>query len=140
METLDRVFEVIFARWRRKLGDSNIEAAWRRASNKVSTYLLFPIAAITGVLMAVVFSFMGTGTFAEHKRAAQIVGVMVWIAISVLLDRRFKKYLLIPPRLPPDESSTDRQFVFWFHVISIGVFVITCLSGYFLHRGGLRLL
>jgi len=140
METLDRVFEAVFARWRRKLGDSNLESAWRRASNKVSAYLLFPIAAATVVLMAVVYSFMGTGTFVEQKKLAQIVGVVVWIAISILLDRRFKKYLLIPPRLAPDESSTARQVVFWFHFISIGVFVLTCLSGYLLHRAGLRLL
>jgi hypothetical protein len=140
MQMLDTVFEAIFARWRRELGDSNLDSAWRRAANRVSAYLLFPIAAATVVLTAVVYRLMGTGTFTEHKRLAQIVGVAIWFAISALLDRRFRKYLLNLPPLSESEPARARRYVFGFQVTCIAVFILACLSGYFLHEGGIRLL
>jgi hypothetical protein len=136
METLDRVFQLVFARFRRKLGDSNFESAWRRATNRVSGYLVLPIAAGVVVLVLVMYAVIGTGTPVEHKRLGQIIAVVAGVVVSYLLDRRFRKYLLAPPALPPVEARIDTQLVFWFRVIAVALFVLTCLVGFFLHQAG----
>src|ERR1700691_4277094 len=52
MEMLDKVFQILFARTRRQMGDSNLEWAWRSASNKVAGYLALPFRAGAVVLAA----------------------------------------------------------------------------------------
>ena len=43
--------------------------------------------------MAVVYLFFGTGARAEHQRWCQLVAGATGVAVAVLLDRRFMKYL-----------------------------------------------
>jgi cytochrome b561 len=136
METLDKVFLVVFARCRRKLGNSNVESAWRRASNGVSAYVAWPVVAGVIVLAVLVYSFMQTGSHVTHKRTVQIVGVIAGILTALLLDRRFRKYLSNPPPLASEESRSERRLVFRFRAISIAVFILTCLIGFLLHRAG----
>ena len=136
METLDKVFLVVFARCRRKLGNSNVESAWRRASNRVSAYIAWPVVASVAFLAVLVYSFTQTGSPIAHKRTVQIVAVIAGILASLLLDRRFRKYLSNPPPLASEESHSERRLVFRFHAISIAVFVLTCLVGFLLHRAG----
>lgn len=136
MEILDRVFQVVFARYRRKLGDSNLESAWRRATNRVSGYLVLPIAATAGALALIMHAFTGAGTPAEHKRLIQMITVVVGVVVFYLLDQRFRKYLPIPPTLPSVEARADTQLIFWFRVIAVGIFAVTCLVGFFLHQAG----
>jgi hypothetical protein len=138
--TIDNVFEVIFARYRRKMGDSNLESAWRRASNRVSGYLVLPVATATLVLIVVVYSFLGTGTPAEHKQTGEIIAGIAGVVIAYLLDRRFRKYLSVPPVLASLEARTDTHLVLWFRVIAVGIFALTCLVGFLLHQAGFRFL
>jgi hypothetical protein len=51
MATLDRVFQVVFARYRRKASGPNLDSAWRRAANRVSGYVVLPVASVTFVLV-----------------------------------------------------------------------------------------
>jgi hypothetical protein len=90
MNEIDRVFRVTFARWRRKLGDSNLESAWRRASNSMSGFILFPTAAIVIPLSLFVMAMTQRGYSPAVKQTIQIVGVLVWFSISFLLERRFR--------------------------------------------------
>jgi ABC-type uncharacterized transport system permease subunit len=140
MDTLDRVFLVVFARCRRKKGGSNLESAWYSANYQVSAYVSWPVAAAALVLVALVFSLFRTGSPVDHKRTGQIIAVVAWLIAAVLLDRRFRKYLYQPPALTHEESSADKQLVFRFRAVSFGVFALVCLVGYLLHRYGVRLL
>ena len=89
METLDAVFLVVFARYRRKVGDSKLTSAWVRASYTVSAYVSWPVAAATLVLVMITYTVSRTGTPMDHRRLGQITAVMMWLVIAFLLDRRF---------------------------------------------------
>ena len=128
------ILDCVFARYRRK--DSNFESAWRRATNRVSGYLALPVAAATLVLIAVIYSFMRTGIPIEHKRTGQIFAGVTGVLIFYVLDRRFRQYLSGPPALPSFEARSDTQLVLWFRLISAGIFVLTCLTGFLLYHGG----
>ena len=134
MRLFDQLFVVLFARYRRK--DSNLESAWRRAANRVTGYFVFPVAAATLVLIAFIYSFMRTGTPIEHKRTGEIVAGVAGVVIFYMLRRRFRQYLFVPPKLPSLEARTDTQLVWWFRLISAGIFILTCVTGFLLHRAG----
>jgi hypothetical protein len=140
MEILERVFQILFARMRRKMGDSNLERAWRSASNKVAGYLALPLSAGTAVLIVVVYAISGEGTRIEHRHWAQLAAVTAAVLVIVLLNRRFRKYLSIPPLLPIAESHADARLLFWFRAISYGSVALTCLIGLLLHHAGFRFL
>ena len=137
MNTLDRVFLVVFARYRRKKGSSNLESAWFNASYRVSAYISWPIAAAALILVALVYALFGTGAPASHRHTAQVIGVISWLLAGFLLDRKFRKFLYEPPALTQEESASDKQLVFRFRAIAFGVFVVTCLVGYLLHHAQL---
>jgi hypothetical protein len=137
MNMLDRVFLVFFARWRRKKGSCNLESAWFNASYRVSTYISWPLAAAALILVALAYAVFGTGSPTDHKHTGQIIGVIAWLVAGFLLDRRFKKFLNDPPALTHEESASDKQLVFRFRAISLGLFAVTCLVDYLLHRAQL---
>ena len=139
MAILDRVFLIVFARYRREKKGSNLESAWYAANYKVSMYVTWPIAAAAVVLIAIIYSLVSLGTQADHKKMAQIVAVIAWVVAAVSLDRRFRKYLYDPPPLIPEESISDRQLVFRFRSVLFGAFVLTCATGMLLHLAGVRL-
>jgi hypothetical protein len=136
MEVMDKVFEATFARWRRKLGDSNMESAWRRASNSISGLILFPTAAIVIPVALFVAAMTHTGYSAEEKRTIQIIGVVIWFSVSFLLDRRFRKFLISPPRLESEESFIDKRLLMKFRVACIASFVVSCVGGWLMHGVG----
>ncbi|HEX5323708.1 MAG TPA: hypothetical protein VFW40_07975 [Capsulimonadaceae bacterium] len=140
MDILDRVFRVVFARYRRKMGDRGLESAWRSASNEVCGYLALPVAALALVMMAAAYSLVMTGTHPEHKRWGQIAAGVTGVAVALLLDRRFRKYLTAPPHLDAEESNADARFLFCFRAISIGTFAVTCLVGFYLRGAGVEFL
>jgi hypothetical protein len=140
MEIIDKVFQVVFARYRRKLGDSNLESAWRRAINTVSGYLVLPVAAAVLVLIAMTYSYMGTGTPNEHKQTGQIIAGTAGVVIFYLFRRRFRKYLSFPSVLASLEARADTRLVFWFRATAVGIFALTCLVGFLLHQAGFRFL
>ena len=137
MNTLDRVFLVVFARCLRKKGRSNWESAWFCASYRVSSYITWPVAAGALVSVALAYALFGSGSPAEHKHAGQLVAVIAWITVSFLLDRRFRRFRDHPPTLTQEESTSDHQLVFRFRLLSFGVFALTCLVGFFLRRAQL---
>jgi hypothetical protein len=140
MEILDKVFEIVFARFRREMGDANLEAAWRRASLRVSAYVGWPIGAALIVLMAVFFSFVAVGAPPEHKRWIQMLGGAIGVLTSIVLDRRFTKYLVAPPSLSAEESRTDARLVFRFRFICYSVVLLTGVVGFLLHESGATVL
>lgn len=139
-DTLDRVFLIVFARYRRKLGSVNVESAWLQASNKVSGYLVLPLGAAIVVAAVLIYATTRTGTLGEHKKACALISAVAAVLAALALQRRFKKYLSHPPPLAPQESRPDQQYVFWFRFIAAGIFVLVCATGFILHQAGFRLL
>ena len=140
MKILDKAFQIIFARFRRKMGDSNLEAAWIRARNKVAWYVGMLIAAATVILVAALYSVSKVGTHLDNRRSAQLIAAAAFIIGMFLLNQRFKKFLSNPPAVPPQEARTDWQFLFWYRVVVIGIFCLTCLVGVVLHETGVSFL
>jgi putative Mn2+ efflux pump MntP len=138
MAILDRVFELIFARFRRNLGDNQLEFAWRRAANAVSGFLVLPIAAAMLVLVTAVYALTGYGTPVDHRRYGQIAGVVVILLTFMMLHRRFKKYLFSPPVLTRAESREERLYVFWFRAVAIAIFILVCVIGFSLRKAGVH--
>ena len=136
MQMLDKVFQIVFARFRRRLGDSRVEFAWRRASTTVSGYLVLPIAAVAAILVAIGYAATGAGTHAEHGRTGQFLAMGTTVLVAVLLDRRFRRFLLVIPLLTPEESREDARCLFRFRVATIGIFVLACAAIFALHRLG----
>lgn len=139
MNILDRVFELNFARFRRKLGDDAAYSAWRRASLGVTTYVAAVISACISLVFILSYALMHRGTPTEHRRGVVIVGIVVYLGISMLLEQRFKKYLTILPKLIPNESDTETRHIFLFRAVSVGIFLFICLIGYLFHLAGLNL-
>jgi len=135
METLDRVFQVVFARYRRKAG-INLESAWRRAANRVSGYVVFPVASVTFVLVMAAYLLTSSGTPVEHKRTGQIIGGLAVGVVAYLMDCRFRKYLSTPQALPSSEARTDTQLYLLFRIVAVGIFILTFLLGFLLHQAG----
>lgn len=140
MHLLDKVFEVVFARCRRKMGESNLKEAWRFASFTLSGYLLLPIAGWAALLALGALSVMGFHGPIEQQSATvlQISAVVAGLLATVLLDRRFKTYLLNVPRLPALESRQDTLLIIKFRAASIGAFLVACVAAvmWFMFVGG----
>jgi hypothetical protein len=136
---LDRVFQVVFARSRRKLGDANIESAWRTAKSAILGYIGWPVAAASAASVMAFYALLGVGSPAQHRLSIQVAAAGGAVAIALVLDRRFRKYLSAPPPLAPEESSLETRSVLWFRTVSIGVFILTCLVGILLHIAGFNL-
>ena len=137
MALIDQIFLTVFARYRRKLGESSVNSAWIRAVGKVSGFLIWPVAAVTCVLVISMYLLTGSGTPADHMRWGKVTTVVSWLAMAFLLQARFTKYLHDPPVLSPAESAGERYTVMWFHLTCIGVFVVLCAAGFALHAAGL---
>ena len=137
--TLDRIFLIVFARYRRKLGGGSERFAWRQASNKMGWYLIWPTVSITAVLISVAYSVARLGLGAEYRRLMQIAGVVAVLWVAFALDRHFRRYLLAPPRLSPVESPHEARLLFWFRIISICTFVLTGLLAFGLARAGFKI-
>jgi hypothetical protein len=140
LRVLDATFEVVFARFRRKLGDSNLQLAWRRASNTVSGYLVLPIAALVTVAVAVVHAVTGGGTHIDHRFSSQIIAIVMVLVTAILLDRRFRKFLDPVPVLVAHESAEDGRRLLWFRISTVGLFLAICAIGFSMHLAGSKLL
>ena len=129
LNVIDRVFLVIFARYRRKAGTTGIESAWRSASNKVTGLLILPLVSLGTVMTLAVYSFKGIGAHIDGTvmRAIQAVGGVAIVVIAMMLDRRFKEFLLAPPEVSAAEAPDERRLVFSFHVIGAGAFICTLM-------------
>jgi hypothetical protein len=140
MNLLDSLFQIIFARYRRRLGDGNLTIAWRRARTTLLLYLAPSIAAAIAILVVVVYGLTGTGTHLEHKIWGRAIAAPVVILVVVLLHTRFRRYLLRPPALSSEETKAQRRLVRRFYLASLAIFCATCLMGYLLRRAGVGFL
>jgi len=140
MTLLDRLFLVVFARYRRRMGASNDEAAWRRASNSVTLFFVFPVAVGVLGLATLSYWWTGLGSHAEHRKWAQIVAGAVGLGLALLLDRRFQRYRSAPPLLGSEESRSDCRLVLTFRVLSIGLVVVIWIIGVLIRKSELGVL
>lgn len=136
MTIIDKLFAIIFARYRRKLGDAKIESAWYRANNRVVGYLLFPIAAILYFIFAIIYFPVVKGSAFDHRRPLILVGAAIYVISAFALGRGFNVFLKNPPRLNSEETDAESRFVFWFRAICYGLFGVACLIAFALHDAG----
>lgn len=136
MESLDHVFGIFFARYRRKFGEARVEFAWRRACSSVWWILAWPTFTLVTVIVVGVYALTRAGTQGEHKDFVIGSGIAAYFLISFLLERRFKKFLLSLPELPQAECHAEKNYVFWFGAILNAVACIVLISGYILHVVG----
>jgi hypothetical protein len=129
MELLDRIFQIVFARYRRRVGDSNLDSTWRRASNKVTGYLVFPLASISVVATLATYAVFRTGTGADHKQWSRIISIGTVLAVGVLLDRRFQKYRIAPPVLTATETRQEARLFLIYRVAAIATLLSMGLIG-----------
>lgn len=138
MGLIDRVFVVVFARYRRKTGDSDLESAWRTASFRVSGYLVLPIAALTVLSTLAIYSLKRLGEPIDRQGTllTQVAAVVIGLLVTVLLDKRFKKYLLNLPELSTDESRAEKLLIVKFRVIAVGIFSLVCAICFLWFKSG----
>jgi hypothetical protein len=99
MNILDKTFQLIFARFRRKLGDGQIDFAWRRARYRMTIYTSWAVCGVVGMMVIGSYSLFKVGTPSDHKKLLGIVAGITVLIMSILFDVRFKKYLISPPPL-----------------------------------------
>jgi hypothetical protein len=99
MSSIERLFEIYFARFRRGLGGTPLELAWRRASNAVLGYLVLPAAAIVIAGVIVIYALTKSGNPADRNQIGQYAGIVVVPLLLLALRHRFKSFLLNPPLL-----------------------------------------
>lgn len=133
METIDRIFQTVFNRYRRAPGRS-LESAWRAAVYQVASYLAWP--AIVGVVAVFIMLWPAHHAASNTQRQyAQLVTIAVGLLMGYLLHRRFRRFLIAPPILPPVEGREEARLVFYFKVTTTGTFVVACAVVYLLGRG-----
>lgn len=128
MKLLERLFLILLARARRKLGGRDLETAWHRAFNAFSSYLVLPTIAAVGLVMLSFRVLAEPGVRSINKLPWQIGGMLVLGGVYVWLYRRFQKYSHYSPNSPPAEPAADTLFIRWSRVISIGTFVLVFVS------------
>ena len=137
METLDTVFCILFARYRRQYsGALRLTYAWHRASGTMVGYLALPIAGIAVVIIITAYAATGKGAPLEHQQMGELTGVALVLASSVLLHRRFQKYLACPPAIAAHESAADTRYLRCFRVAALGLLLAISFVGFVLHRAG----
>lgn len=112
----DRAFLIFFSRYRRENGDRSIEAARRKASNRISAFLLLPSVGLVGVvaLLAYVLTGVSPPLGSTNKLIVQAGAVFLGLYVIANLERRFRRFLVSPPHLPKVESQEDKRFIFFF--------------------------
>jgi hypothetical protein len=136
MSIINKLFCVIFARCRRKLGDSNIESAWFEANSKVTAYLGSLIIAAEFLIFLFLYFPLIKGTAFDSKPAIVASGTAICLLVAYSIGRGFRAHLSDPPRLNAAETSGETRFIFWFRAVTIGVFGLSCLLAFAMHRAG----
>jgi len=136
VDILDKFFQLMFARFRRKIGDSQIDFAWTRASYRTTIFTAIPVCGCAALIAIGCYSLLKIDSPEEQKK---IVGVAAGSAIlltSFFLDRRFKKFLTSPPPVQLQESDAETRYIWVFYFCSLGAFALTCLMAYVLREAG----
>jgi hypothetical protein len=128
VEFIDRVFGIYFARARRQLADAPLTAAWQRAFHQFTGWFVFPVIAAGGLAMELKRLLLDTGHPFVRKGPWQIAGAIAFVAVYVVLYRRYRGYASLQPGLTPGaESDSDKQALRWFRTFTLGSCVLTLL-------------
>jgi hypothetical protein len=119
LETIDRVFVIWFARYRRRLGEPTLRSAWNGASFRVSGYLMFPTVGSVLLGTLVIHGLFGIPVSRQAQLASQLAGVILMAVFIVLFDRRWKKFLSNPPEIAELESRSDKLLVWAFRTFAV---------------------
>lgn len=125
-EVVDRIFLVVFGRYRRRLGDANLRWAWVRALGAVAGFLILPTAVLAFAIIISTYVLNGSGSPADHMRWGKLVTIVIWLGLAFTLQARFTRYLQNPPPLVRIESSKDRRALWMFRGACIGIFLVGC--------------
>jgi hypothetical protein len=130
------LFQILFARYRRKLGDSNLEAAWYRASNDLAMYIGSPILALEFAVFVLLYVPLIKGSALDSRPLILMIGAAVFFACAYSLGRGFRKYLNDLPKLEASESASNSHFISQFRAVSLGLFGLVCVLAFALHKAG----
>jgi len=64
------------------------------------------------------------------------MGGVAFYAVSLLLDRRFRRHLSAPPQLLPEETREQKLLVLRFRAIGFGIFALTIVAAFFMYEAG----
>jgi len=117
MWSFDRFFKIVFARYRRELGESQITDAWWQAYYNVAADIVIRTAAIALFIQDLSFLGIAKGSSFEHLRFSRTALVATGVASILLLGLRFRKYLEAVPELDPQEYGSDTDFVSEFRMV-----------------------
>jgi len=136
VKIVDKMLRILFARYRRKLGDSNIGSAHFQANNKLAAYLGFLIVAFEIVLLAIIYVPFVKGSAFDSRGTIISAMTIIYIVVTCLLMRGSSVLVRNPPRLTESETLSEARYAFWFRALSLGSFVLSCVFAFILHRLG----
>lgn len=116
-DALDKFFILLFARYRRRLGDAQIETAWRRACSDV-WWASAPVSCslvVVGIFS--LYALTGMGTPKEHQQWILFGGIGGYLVTIALLRRRFQKFLVEVPQITTTEFVSDARYVRLFRIM-----------------------
>lgn len=126
MNTLDRVFVAVFARFRRRFGEESLKRAWRAAAFNVKSYVFIASTAFLVPLFLAASPSPAKLLRSPGSIYAIVIGAVV--AVSICLDRRWGGFLNNPPPTEPTEQIEDARLIRVFHLTAVALFLIGCVS------------
>jgi hypothetical protein len=129
MNTVDEVFKVLYARFRRRYGETRRKTAWDLATYRLISYLAWGVAGAVGVVMIVTGAFIPAGSPAEHRRWGMYLAGCVAVVVIISIHRHLKPYLDQPPVLTATESKAETWLVRRFRALSFGFFALAAAIG-----------
>jgi len=134
MSIFDDVFVIVFARFRRQLGEQQIDEAWRRANLRFFGYIFWALSSFLTIFEIAIFSLIKIVSPDVEKKVVVISVVIIGLLASQAFSKRFKKYLSTLPRLSSSELPSETKYVRLFQAISVGIFLFLCVVAYSLHE------
>lgn len=126
MNTLDRIFVAVFARFRRRFGEESLKRAWRAAAYHVKSYVYMATAAFPAPLFLAASSSPAKLLRSPWPIYTMLIGTAV--VLSILLDRRWGRFLGNPPPVEMTEPIEDTRLIRAFHCAAMALFLIACAS------------
>ena len=128
-DALDKFFILLFARYRRRVGDAQIEAAWRRACSDVWWASALVSCSLVVVGIFALYALTGIGTPKEHQQWVLYGGIGSYVMTIALLRRRFRKFLVDVPQITTTEFVSDTRYVRLFRIMlySIGGAIVIAI-------------
>lgn len=129
LDALDTFFILLFARYRRRLGDAQIETAWRRACSDVWWARALVSCSLVVVGIFVLYALTGMGTPKEHQQWVLYGGIGGYVVTIATLRRRFRKFLVEVPQIRATELVSDTRYVRLFRIMlySIGSVIVMAI-------------